>query len=198
VDRNPEHKRNRYYSQAEIARLSEALGAYPNQVAANAVRFLMLTGARRGEVLSAQWDHIDLVEGIWTKPSAHTKQQREHRVPLSGPELRLLAEMRAHSPGGSCCVFPGRVAGKPLRDLKKVWAFAAARADLTNARLHDLRHSFASILASSGSNLPVIGAMLGHTQPQTTARYAHLYDDPLREAADKVGAVIGAAIDNSA
>jgi len=197
TERNLEHKRDRYYSPAEIARLNEALGDYTNQVAANAVRFLMLTGARRGEVLSAQWNHIDLVEGIWTKPSAHTKQQREHRIPISRPAMQLLTEMRTSSSGESDYIFPGRVAGRPLTDLKKVWAFAVGRAGLHDARLHDLRHSFASILVSSGSNLPLIGAMLGHTQPQTTARYAHLYDAPLREAAEKVGAVIEAATDNA-
>ena len=188
VQRNPEEKRNRYLSREELARLSEALAAHPQRNSANAIKLLMLTGARRGEVLNATWDMFDLEAGIWVKPSAHTKQRREHRIPLSGAAVSLLRELNAYAVGPY--VFPGKTSELPLTNVKGTWAAVCKAAGLEDVRIHDLRHSFASILVSSGASLPVIGAMLGHTQVQTTARYAHLYDTPLRDAAERVSAAI--------
>jgi integrase len=213
VHRNHEEKRTRYLSAAEILRLSEALAAHPERNSANAIRLLMLTGARRAEVLGARWDMFDLVAGVWVKPSAHTKQRREHRVPLSAAAIELLREIQAQATNPY--VFPG-VDGKALTDIKRSWLAVCRTAGLTEqgprrarngkivigkdgqplmtwratARIHDLRHTYASILASEGLSLPIIGALLGHTQPQTTARYAHLLDDPLRAATEKAGALI--------
>jgi integrase len=189
IRRNPEEKRTRYLSQQELARVSQALVEHPEQVSANAIRFLMLTGARRGEVLNARWDMFDLGAGLWVKPSAHTKQRREHRVPLSAPALALLSDMRKQATG--VFVFPGKASDQPLTDIKRTWASVCQKANVEDARIHDLRHSFASILVSRGASLPLIGALLGHTQVATTARYAHLYDEPLREAAELVGTAIG-------
>ena len=192
VQRNPEVPRNRFMSEAELARLTCALDAHPNQSSANAVRILVLTGARRGEVLSACWDQFDLDRGIWTKPSAHTKQKREHRVPLSSGALSVLNAMYEEAKGSY--LFPGHGTDAPQRELKKFWAAVCREADLQDLRIHDLRHTYASILASAGASLPIIGALLGHTQPMTTARYSHLFESPLREATEKVGlAVAGAA-----
>lgn len=220
VSRNPEEKRSRYLNKPEITALVEALNAHSEPASANAIKLLMLTGARRNEVLGATWDMFDLENGIWTKPSAHTKQRRLHRVPLSGPALNLLTDIKATAQRAadkagtdlSPYVFPG-LDGKPLTDIKRSWHAVCLAAGLTvsvpkknrsgkvlkdqrglpvlipqpSARLHDLRHSFASILVSSGASLPLIGQMLGHTQVQTTQRYAHLFDDPLRKAAEHVG-----------
>ena len=86
--------------------------------------------------------------------------------------------------------FPGRVPGEPLKEIKGFWAGVCKEAKIEDCRIHDLRHTYASILASAGHSLPVIGALLGHTQPNTTARYSHLFDDPLREATEQVGSVV--------
>ena len=162
------------------------LAAYPDQQAANIVRMLLLTGARRGEVLSAKWADLDLEAGAWTKPGATTKQKTEHRVPLSAPVRALLASL----PRSSEYVFPG-LRGAPRRvDLKRVWPKICEAAGIKGVRLHDLRHTYASVLASSKQSLPIIGALLGQTQPATTARYAHLIDDPLRSATETAGAVL--------
>lgn len=187
IERKPEEKRERYLSPAEIVRLAEALAARPGP-SANAVRLLLLTGARRNEVLSAAWPQFDLQGGIWTKPASTTKQTKLHRVPLSTPALQLLVEMRVAA-GASPFLFPGKADG-PQGDLKKFWATICRDAKLDGVRVHDLRHTFASVLASSGIGLHVIGSLLGHSQPQTTARYAHLLDDPLRDATERAGAVI--------
>jgi integrase len=151
---------------------------------------LLLTGARRGEVLSMKWNDIDLDRGIWVKPGSTTKQKTEHRVPLSKPALRLLAEIQIKGEN-SAHVFPG-LAGHRV-EIKKDWAEICRSAGITNARMHDLRHTFASVLASEGLSLPVIGALLGHSQVQTTARYSHLFDDPLRQATERAGAIVTGA-----
>lgn len=188
IERYPENRRERFLSTDEIQRLSAVLAEHPNQISVNAIRLLMLTGARRGEVLNASWDQFDLEMGIWTKPSSHTKQRKLHRVPLSPPALQLLSDMKQAFPGKY--VFPGRNPGQPLKELKRFWANVCRDAELDDVRVNDLRHTYASILVSSGSSLPLIGALLGHTQPATTARYAHLYDDPLKEATNRVGEVM--------
>lgn len=189
VERNPEQKRERYLSGAELASLTKALAEYEDQQAANIVRLLLLTGARRGEVMSARWADFDLEKGVWTKPGATTKQKTTHRVPLSAPAIQLLTELRNVAPADAEYVFPSRVGGHRV-EVKKEWAQLCKMAGIENARLHDLRHTYASVLASAGLSLPVIGALLGHTQPQTTARYAHLFDDPLRAATERVGSIV--------
>jgi integrase len=189
LDRNAEEKRARYLGGDELRRLTEALAEHSNQAAADAIRLLLLTGARRGEVLCARWDQFDLDKGVWTKPSSHTKQKKEHRVPLSAAACQLLVERRAES--GSDLVFPGRNNNNgPLTDVKKSWASVCKAAGIARVRLHDLRHTYASVLASAGLSLPVIGALLGHSQPGTTARYAHLFDDPLRAATERAAAIV--------
>ena len=97
IERAPEEKRERFLSPAEISRLSEALIAHSERTTANAVRLLLLTGARRGETLSATWDQFDLIGGVWTKPAATTKQKKERRIPLAAPALLLLSEMKAEA-----------------------------------------------------------------------------------------------------
>lgn len=234
IERAPEEKRERFLSPAEIERLAGVLATYKERGTANAIRLLLLTGARRGEVLAARWDEFDLEVGVWTKPSAHTKQKKEHRVPISAPAVALLVEMKADAekrlaeenktrkPGAKAkvleFVFPG-VEGKHLQEPKRGWLAICKLAGLavgtpkldargrptldkkgepimdwhSTVRIHDLRHTYASILASAGLSLPIIGRLLGHTQAATTARYAHLMDDPLRAATEHVGAIVAPA-----
>jgi integrase len=190
VERNHEEKRQRYLSAAEIATLSTALAEHEDKQAADIVRLLLLTGARKGEVLAMRWQDLDLAEGIWTKPSAHTKTKKPHRVPLSAPAKQLLSELRDAAKADAEFVFPGRYDGHRVK-LDRAWVEICRSAKIASARIHDLRHTYASVLASHGLSLPIIGALLGHTQPATTARYAHLLDDPLRQATEKVGALVG-------
>lgn len=202
VERNPEEKRKRYLNprKGELEALVKALDEHEDKQAVNIIRLLLLTGARRGEVLNARWDQLDLGEGIWTKPGATTKQKTEHRVPLSAPARQLLAELRtaaettAEEEGAeiSPWVFLGRLAGEPREGIKRAWEEIRKAAGLPDVRVHDLRHSYASILASAGLSLPIIGGLLGHSQASTTQRYAHLFDDPLRAATERVGALVDA------
>jgi integrase len=193
VERNTEAKRKRYLSGDELARLTAALAAYPDQQVANIIRLLLLCGARVGEVRAMRWDGIDLTAGIWTKLGSTTKQKTDHIVPLSAPARMLLAEI-AGKQNGSPWVFPN--AANPsghITNFERAWASIKKSAGIESLRVHDLRHSFASELASGGASLPLIGALLGHSNPATTARYSHLFDDPMRKAVERVGAVVVAA-----
>ena len=189
IERNTEYKRRRYLSGEELGRLTMALVKHKDRQAADIVRMLLLTGARRGEVLAAKWDDIDLAAGTWSKPAATTKTDTEHEVPLSAAARALLADLRERSPAQAAWLFPASD-GKPRKDIKDAWTRLCRDADIKNARAHDLRHTYASTLASAGQSLPIIGALLGHTTPATTARYAHLFDDPLRKAAEQAGAIL--------
>lgn len=184
VERFPEEKRHRWLSEDELSRLTRALDEHPNQTAASAIRLQLLTGARIGEVLTAKWQDFDLNRGFWIKPSHHTKQKRTEHLPLSGAALALLSSIKAGMDADDELVFPGRVAGQPIKDLKRFWKAVLREAGITNYRIHDNRHTHASHLVSSGLSLPIVGRLLGHTNPLTTQRYAHLADNPLREAAE--------------
>jgi integrase len=189
IERNQEHKRRRYLSADELTRLIRGLDEHRDRQSADIIRLLLLTGARRGEVLQARWEDFDLVSGVWSKSAATTKQKTEHRVPLSDAARQLLLDLRYRVAVDAEWVFPARD-GLPRRDVKDAWANLCRAADITDARVHDLRHTYASVLASAGLSLPIIGQLLGHTTPTTTARYAHLCDDPLRAATERASAII--------
>ena len=188
IERNAEPKRRRYLSADELARLGHALDKASDQQSANIIRLLLLTGARRGEVLSARWADFDADFTTWTKPSAATKQKLEHVAPLSSAAQRLLLDIREQTPAAAQWVFPAN--GSHRRDVKDSWAALCKAANINGARVHDLRHTYASVLASAGLSLPVIGALLGHATATTTHRYAHLFDDPLRAATERASAII--------
>ena len=201
VARFPEAKRERWLTLEEMHKLQKALDSYKDQNAANALRLLLLTGSRMGEVIKAEWDQFNLSTGVWTKPSHNTKQKRVEHVPLSEPTLQLLKSMKTKNANGP--LFPGRYDGARA-DLKRPWMQACKDAGLVVkevvkgkqksitryrpvVRIHDLRHSYASHLVSSGVSLEIEGKLLGHTQAATTMRYAHIQDAALRTAANQFG-----------
>ncbi|MBM3468010.1 MAG: site-specific integrase [Alphaproteobacteria bacterium] len=188
VSKYQEQKRNRWLDEEELKRLGLSLASYPNQNVANAIWLLVLTGSRRNEVLRATWDQFDLEKGIWTKPAHTTKQKRMEYLPLSQQTIALLQEMKKASQ--SNFLFPSKIDGQPIQDIKKSWATILERASLENVRLHDLRHTHASHLVSSGLSLSIVGKLLGHTQAATNQRYAHLADAPLRQAVELFGTKI--------
>jgi integrase len=195
IERNYEAKRKRYLSADELVKLTAALAEHPSKQSANVVRILLLSGARRGEVMSMRWADLDLTAGTWTKPGSTTKQKSDHAVPLGGPARQLLSEIHAEQTADGLhlgtWVFPSPESRTGhVIELAHAWRAICSAAGIEGLRIHDLRHSFASQLASGGASLPLIGALLGHSNPATTARYAHLFDDPMRAAVEKVGAVI--------
>jgi integrase len=195
IDKNTEYLRQRYVNKDdkdELPRLCTALAEHADKDAADIIRLLLLTGARKGEVLGMRWNDVDLSKGVWSKPASSTKQKELHSAPLSAAARQLLSERRGKGPVGEFVFRGDGVTGHRL-DIKRNWKKLTKAAGITGLRVHDLRHSFASQLVSAGSSLPLIGALLGHSNPKTTARYAHMFDDPMRAAVEKVGAVIDAA-----
>ncbi|MDZ4138300.1 MAG: site-specific integrase [Erythrobacter sp.] len=188
--KRPETARERFLSFEEIQRLADALCADPDQRAAGIIRLCMLTGARCGEARTATFDQFNLDLAIWTKQAAYTKQRRVHRVPISHEAVALIRLRGDAVPKGCRFLFPGDVPGQPVVDLKRFWERMRVQADIPDVRIHDLRHTFASLLVSGGASLEMIGRLLGHTQIGTTQRYAHLIDSPLRAGVNAVGEML--------
>lgn len=185
ITRNGEQGRERFLTQKEFADLLAALLSRPDDTSAHAILMIALTGARKGQVLSMRWADINLKEAVWTAPASTTKTKRTHRVFLNSLALKLLKK-RAFEAADQPFVFPSHSIAGHLLSVRKTWRSATATANIHNCRIHDLRHTFASFLVSEGKSLEMIGALLGHSQTQTTKRYAHLFDDPLRRASEAI------------
>jgi len=193
VEKFPERKRERFLSAEELSRLGEALGAYrgsPYFVAL--VKLLVFTGARLREILTLEWSWIDFERGEARLPDSKTGAKVLHLPP---PALTVLVDIRKIE--GNPFVIVGERAGRHLVNAEKPWRVVRAIAGLDDVRLHDLRHGFASVAASNGMGLPIIGKILGHTQAQTTQRYAHLSSDPVKTAVAFVAGKIAEAMNGS-
>ena len=174
----------------ELARLGDALEAASlDPFAVAAIRLLILTGARLREILHARWDYVDFERETIFLPDSKTGKKP---IYLNAAALAVLADLPRLE--GNPHVFPGKKDGMPREGLDRPWSVIRKAAGLDGLRIHDLRHSFASIGAGASLGLPIIGKLLGHTQPATTARYAHLANDPVRQAVETIGATISAAM----
>jgi integrase len=172
--------RQGYLTPAQASALMRACASYPHQEPANVVRLLLFTGARLGEVLSATWSQFDLENGVWTKPSAHTKARRVHRLALTTEAVELLRAME-ESRASSLYLFPGRKPGTHLTTIRRPWKGILAAAGLGHWYRHDLRRTTATLMLSAGADVTSVGKTLGHTQAQTTLRYAQLMPDHQRQ-----------------
>lgn len=190
IPKYQEEKRDRWLNEEELDRLWDVLDRHSDRMTAYVFKFLILTGARKGEALGATWDQFDLEKGVWTKPSHLTKQKRKEHLPLSEKTIEVLQTVKKRTPKGSVYVFPGRIEGEPLKEIKTFWKTVLKKSKLENVRIHDLRHTHAAHLVSSGLSLPIVGKLLGHTQASTTQRYAHLADEPLRQAVEFFGSKV--------
>ena len=190
VVRYKRKSRERFLTEAEFERLGRVLSDMETEGnilprAAAAIRLLMLTGCRCNEILRLRWDEVDLERNELRLSDSKTGPKT---VPLSPAAARVL-ENRPRVPGDPW-VIPGRFPGRPLRNIDRSWCKVRARAGLKDVRLHDLRHSFASRALALGESLPMIGKLLGHTRVQTTAKYAHLAEDSVKESAQRIAASI--------
>jgi integrase len=184
--RRVENERERFLSKDEIGKLAEALDAAEDQRAATIIQMCLLTGARVGEVRQARFEQFNLELVSWSKPATTTKQRKVHRLPISGEVAAIVRQRQLIVPNGIQWLFPGDVPGQPVIELRRFWRTIQRSADLEDVRIHDLRHTFASLLVSGGASLEMIGKLLGHSQLKTTQRYAHLMDSPLRAGVDAV------------
>ncbi len=153
----------------------------------DAFRLLLFTGCRLNEILRLKWNEVDVQRGLLLLPDSKTGKKA---VILNAPALRILAEL----PRVGNFVIPGDRENQPRTDLNKPWDRIRHHAGLDGVRIHDLRHTHASIGAGAGMGLPIIGALLGHKRWETTERYAHLDSDPLRRASDQIGSLIAASL----
>ena len=195
IKKFPETKRERFLSPAELARVGEVLCETEAErvemaSAISAVRLLILTGCRLNEVITLQWAHVHVGAGILKLPDSKTGKKD---VPLGQAAVDVLNGLPRMA--GNPWVLPGRNDGGRLTDLQPFWQRVRARAGLKDARIHDLRHTFASVAVASGKSLPMIGRMLGHKTYQSTARYAHLANGTVRDAANDVTALIASSME---
>jgi integrase len=198
IERFTEDKREAWFSVDQLHAISDALDSYDEQDAADALRLLIVTGARPGEVIGATWPMFDLKRGVWTKPSHHTKERKIEHVRLNQNAMTILRRM-AENKGAGIYLFPGRDVGTARTTLRNAWKQVCRSAGFAteysvkgkrgkplrrwkpNVRVYDLRHTFASILISRNWSLQLVGKLLGHTQAATTERYAHVADSALRD-----------------
>jgi site-specific recombinase XerD len=190
VKRYEERKRERFLNADEFQRLGAVLhGAEKNgdisPWAIGAIRLLIFTGARLGEILNLRWSDVNFDRRIIRLPESKTGPKNIH---LSKPALETLRSI-PHVRGNSL-VIAGKVPNRPMVGLKKIWRKIRSDADLTDLRIHDLRHSFASVAVGEGVSLPLIGGLLGHNRSATTERYAHLAGDVLTTTNDNISARI--------
>jgi integrase len=194
IRKYPEEKRERFLSAAELRRIGEVLREMESErieltSAILAARLLILTGCRLGEIMTLKWDYVDFDERALRLPDSKTGKKVVH---VGAPAVEYLHG--APRIDGNPWVITGTQPGKPLSDLQPFWQRVRARAGVKDVRIHDLRHTFASTAVASGQGLPMIGKLLGHTQVQTTARYAHLAADPVRSAANSVATSLREAL----
>ena len=198
IKKYPEEKRERFLSPAELKRVGEVLREMEQEgielpSSITAVRLLMLTGCRLGEIMTLQWENIDIAGKALRLPDSKTGAKVVH---LGRPAVEVLEKIDCVKKNP--WVIVGTKTDARLTDLQPFWQRVRARAGLKDVRIHDLRHTFASTAVASGQGLPMIGKLLGHTQVQTTARYAHLAADPIKTAADQVAGTIAASLNQTA
>lgn len=183
------NQRQRYLSGGELRSFLTALDEEPNRPLADALRFLLMTGARRNEALMARWDSIDLDKGQWFLPN--TKSGKSRFILLNDGAIELLRQ--CGRPAGHVYVFPGKNVGEPICNPYKGFKRVLKRAGIRDLRIHDLRHSFASLAINNGATLYEVQHLLGHADSKTSQRYAHMASDNLRKASAQVAAVIAQA-----
>lgn len=194
IEKYKEETRERYLSPAEFARLGDSLAEEASDgadgsFAIAAFRLLIFTGARLGEILTLQWRFVDLDQGVLRLPDSKTGQKT---IWLNEPAREVLAALPRIE--GNPFVLVGRKDGSHLSNIQGTWRRIRERAGIDDVRIHDLRHSFASVAVGAGVSLYLTGKIIGHRRMSTTQRYAHLADDPVRGANDMVGAKLDRAL----
>jgi integrase len=194
IERYKENKRERFLSSAEMSRLGQALQDVETQqtlspYAIAAIRLLLLTGARKSEILSLRWDYVDLENRAFRLPRSKTGPKSIYITTAVADILTSLPRVQ-----GNPYLIVGATKNAHLFDLKGPWRRIRSLAGLDDVRLHDLRHTYASIGATGGLSLPFVGKLLGHKQASTTQRYAHLAEDPVRAAGEQVSVAIAQAL----
>ncbi len=197
VKRFGERKRQRFLSPDELNKLARTIDAVEEERSvsrhvAGAFRLLILTGARLNEVRLVKWNDIDWEQRYIYVREHKTDDKGPKTIPLNAAAIEVLKAIPREI--NNPYIIAGKKPGEPVVNLQKPWRRIRERADIPDVRIHDLRHSFASFGVTAGASLPVIGGLLGHRSMAATATYAHLATDPLREATEKIGEIVGKVI----
>lgn len=186
IQKFAEHKRDRWLKPDEIPQLLEAISKHENQFIRGALMLYLLTGVRKRELLRTQWSDVDLKRGELRIPDVNSKNQRFHYVPLNKAAIEIFKELPRQE--DNPYVLPGRKQGQHLVNIDIPWRSVRKAAGLDDVRLHDLRRTVGSWLATSGYSLHIIGKILNHADISTTQKvYAHLTQDPLKAALEEHG-----------
>ena len=185
---NPDNRVDRHLNSAQLARLMAVLESDPNRTSSLAAKFLLATGCRLNEALSAKWSQVDRANGTWSIPAANSKSRRIRSVPLSRTACDVLDQLQTE--GVYDYLFVNRRTGKRFVSIAKSWLRVREKAGLPNVRLHDLRHTFASLLINAGETLYVVKHVLGHSDTRVTERYAHLSQASQKKAANAASLAI--------
>ena len=178
--------RERFLTQAEAIRLFQVLNAHPDRIAASCIQLLLLTGARKSELLFAKWDYLDWNSQTLIVPLSKSGSSRH--IFLGQSTVKIFKELQRR--GGKSFIFCAQGQEHPIKHLQRVWCAVRTEAGLDDLRLHDLRHSYASFLVGQGRSLFEVQKLLGHASSKTTLKYAHLANKQLLAAADVVSDVI--------
>ena len=198
VQRKSEHSRKRFLHPDEMPAFFQALADEPNETFRDFVLIALFTGARRGNVQAMRWEDVHLERATWEIPE--TKGGEPHTLPLSPEAVEVLSARKERSRVGEW-VFPSYGQSGHLVEPKRAWGALLERAGIKDLRMHDLRRTLGSWQAATGASLPIIGAMLGHRNVQTTSVYARLNLDPVRQAVDvatKAMLAAGGLVDEAA
>jgi integrase len=180
-----DNRRETFLTETQIEDLVEVIKTDDNRLVCMIILFLLSTGARVSEALNIQWEHIDFENALWKIPASNSKSKRIKHLPLSESALWALKSVKKKD--DSPFVFASAVTGKAMTGIRRTWYKLRRKAGLPSSiRMHDLRHTFASRLVSAGESLYVVQQMLGHADPRTSQRYAHLSMDAQRKAAKLV------------
>ena len=185
---------NNIMTDDELKRLIKVLRSDRNKMVGSVCLFLLSTGCRVNEALSARWEHFDLEHRNWTIPSAHSKSRKIRSIPLNDQAVSILENLGTRGKYDYPFIARG---GKPFTTIHKVWTRLRDDAGLPHLRLHDLRHQYASFLINQGRTLYEVQQILGHSDPSVTQRYAHLSTKSLRAAADSASDAITGAMRES-
>jgi integrase len=198
VDSNPasripmfpeDNKIERYMNDDELSRLLEVLRTDHRRSICLIAMFLLSTGARLNEALSATWDQIDQEKRVWRVPASNSKSKRMRVVPLNDSAMDVINQLDTE--GKYDHLFINKKREKPYVSISKIWEELRDKAGLPHLRIHDLRHQFASFLVNGGNSLYTVQQILGHSDPSVTQRYAHLSTQALQEAASSASLAIG-------
>ena len=177
-----------YLKEDQLVRLVEVLRTDANRPVCHILMFLLSTGSRLNETIQAKWSQVDIENGVWRIPASNSKSKRTRAVPLNDSALWVLEQARLQ--GEFECIFANPETGKPFVTITRVWYRIRKQVGISHLRIHDLRHSFASMLVSGGRSLYEVQQILGHSDPKVTMRYAHLSTKALQAAASSASVFV--------